>query len=183
MTDSLTVNEVVAFTDAEEKVVRKEVEYGLFGAESPPRFALPALVYFRVMRSFGLRLRSEDRRKVYAAIEQGLTASGLKPMVKLSPVLELKLDEVTKELQDKIERFDAWKSELVTDQRILGGEPVFPGTRLAVRRIGGLAMKGAEREIREDYPYITSADIAFAVMYTKAYPKLGRPRAAQTSTG
>jgi uncharacterized protein (DUF433 family) len=36
-------------------------------------------------------------------------------------------------------------------------------------------------EIREDYPHLSDEDIEFAKLYTAAYPKVGRPRACQTS--
>jgi uncharacterized protein (DUF433 family) len=65
---------------------------------------------------------------------------------------------------------------------ILGGEPVFPGSRLAVRHVGEMLGRGGEpREIWEDYPYLTEEDLAFARLYTLAYPKMGRPRARASS--
>ena len=65
MAQALTVNEAVALVGIEEKTVRKEVEYGLFGSESPPRFKLPALVYLRVLRELGLQTTVEQRKRIY----------------------------------------------------------------------------------------------------------------------
>ena len=183
MSKPLTVNEVVALADTEEKVVRKEIEYGLFDAESPPRFSLPALVYFRVLAQLDIHLRVEDRRKVYAAISEGLARPRRPSVVEITPLLDLKLAGITKEVTDKLRRFEAWKKKIVTDPQILGGEPTFPKTRLAVRRIGALAMRGAIDEIREDYPYLSAEDIEFAKLYTKAYPRVGRPRASKAAAG
>ena len=97
--------------------------------------------------------------------------------VEWSPVLELKLGQVAEVIGDRLEHFEAWKATLVTDDRILGGEPVFPKSRLAVRNIGKQVLRGVPAaELREDYPYLKAQDIEFAKLYTLAYPKMGRPR-------
>ena len=60
--------------------------------------------------------------------------------------------------------FERWRAKLVVDDRVLGGEPVFPKSRLAVRHIGGMLLRGASRdEVREDYPYLDAIDLDFAV--------------------
>lgn len=76
-----------------------------------------------------------------------------------------------------LERFMAWKNKIVINPKILGGEPVFPKSRLSVRQIGALVMNDGLDEIREDYPYLSEQHIEFARLYTLAYPKRGRPRA------
>ncbi len=49
---------------------------------------------------------------------------------------------------------------------VLGGEPTFPNTRLAVRHIGGMLLKGGSvEEIREDYPYFDETDLEFAKLF------------------
>jgi uncharacterized protein (DUF433 family) len=69
------------------------------------------------------------------------------------------------------DRFEEWKAQLVTDNAILGGEPVFPKSRLAVRHIGEMLLGGASRdEVREDYPYLSDRDLDFAVAYTQGRP-------------
>lgn len=182
MTQALTVNEAVALLGVEERVVRKEVEYGLFGSESPPRFKLPALVYLRVLRELGLQTTVEERRRIYGLIDAAFTQVRRPLKVEVSPVLDLKLDAATNEVQSTLDRFETWKrTRVVIDSDIMGGEPVFANSRLTVRHIGGLALKGALEEIREDYPYLKSEDIALAKLYTVAYPKLGRRRARKAA--
>jgi len=176
--ESLTTNEVVALFGLDARRVRKEVEYGLFGASSPPRFDLTATVYLCTVSELGFELGAvEDRRKLYALIANAMKKAKRPKTVELSPVADLKIGHVVGEVEDKTGRFESWKRKLVTDDRILGGEPVFPGSRLAVRHIGGLLLQGtAPTEIREDYPYLKDEDIEFAKMYALAYPPMGRPR-------
>lgn len=62
-------------------------------------------------------------------------------------------------------------TRVVSDGRILAGEPVFRGTRLSVRHIGAMRLKGEPSDrIREDYPELSPEDIEFAALYTTANP-------------
>jgi uncharacterized protein (DUF433 family) len=73
--------------------------------------------------------------------------------------------------------FEKWKTKLVQRAAVLGGEPVFPKTRLAVRHIGEMARRGASiEEITSDYPSLSKHDVEFAKRYVAAYPRVGRPR-------
>ena len=77
---------------------------------------------------------------------------------------------------------EEWKGEVIVSETILGGEPVFPSTRLAVRHVGEMLRRGTERaEILEDYPYLTDQDLDFARLYAIAYPRIGRPRVQATA--
>jgi len=169
--------EAAALVDLPEGKVRKEVEHGLFGDQSPPRLPFTALVYLRALRLLGLELGVEDRRRLLTSIRDALLASSTPEVVDLSAVLSLKFGPLVRELAARLEGFEAWKGKLVIQDDILGGEPVFPGSRLAVRRVGALAERGESTEsILADYPYLKPADIEFATLYTKAYPRVGRPR-------
>jgi uncharacterized protein (DUF433 family) len=62
--------------------------------------------------------------------------------------------------------FDHWRNALVTRDDILGGEPVFPNSRLAVRHVGEMARRGASvEEIVADYPYLSRKDVEFAMRF------------------
>ncbi len=182
LSEAFTVNEVVAFSGVEEGRVRKDVEHGLFGMDGPPKFDRVALIYFRVMAELGMKPGVEDRRKIYRLIGEAFAAGTRPTVIKVSSVLELKLTRVTKDMRDILRRFEAWKKKRVSiDAEILGGEPAFADTRLAVRHIGGLVLRGVIGEIREDYPYLSDEDLEFAKLYTLAYPRRGRPRIRRAS--
>jgi uncharacterized protein (DUF433 family) len=62
--------------------------------------------------------------------------------------------------------FDAWKATLVLRADVLGGEVVFPNSRLSVRHIGEMARRGASvDEIVADYPNLSKQDVAFATRF------------------
>jgi uncharacterized protein (DUF433 family) len=99
------------------------------------------------------------------------------------PYRLLELQGYAKASIDFISRFEAWKAELVSNPNILGGEVVFPGSRLSVQRIGGCLARGETLEVfREDYPYLTDEDLDFARIYVKAYPIQSRPKLDEVYT-
>lgn len=177
---SLTTNEVAALVGLDEGQVRKDVEYAHIGTGSPPRFSFADAVYFAVVAALGLHLVVQDRKKLHELIATAMSRAKPPARIELSPVLDVKVAPVAEEVGDRLARFEAWKQRLVTDDKILGGEPVFPKSRLAVRNVGALLLKGAPREeLREDYPYLKEQDLEFARIYTLAYPRMGRPRERQ----
>jgi uncharacterized protein (DUF433 family) len=71
------------------------------------------------------------------------------------------------------DRFETWKAKLINNPNILGGETVFPVSRLSVQRIGRSLERGETLEVlREDYPYLTDEDFDFARIFVKKNQKL-----------
>jgi uncharacterized protein (DUF433 family) len=140
-------------------------------------------VYFFALALLGVQLGVDDRKKLHDGIASAMSKRERPPRVELGLVLEVRLDRVASDAEGKLARFEAWKKKrVVTDASVLGGEPTFPESRLAVRHLGGMLRKGALKdELLEDYPYLEGDDIEFAPVYTRAYPRMGRPRERQTA--
>lgn len=172
---ALTTTEAAALTGLDERAVRKDVEHGILDAGSPPRFAEVALVYFRACASFTFHLGAQDRKRLYSDIADALETGRVR--LDLGPGWTLDVAAIAADLRRGVAEFEAWREALVTRDDILGGEPVFPGSRLAVRHIGEMLARGADpAELREDYPYLGERDIEFARLFAVAYPRIGRPR-------
>jgi uncharacterized protein (DUF433 family) len=119
----------------------------------------------------------EDRKRLYKTIASALDERTPPKKLEVGAYFEVKLSAVVHDVEQRIERFSKWKKKLVTRDDILGGEPVFPNSRLAVRQIGEMARRGAPlKEIIEDYPNIDEQDVEFAKQFATAYPRVGRPR-------
>ncbi len=174
-TETLSATEVAALAGLDEGRVRKEVENGIF---SRPSFTFGDLVYFFAVALLGVQLGVDDRKKLHDVIAVAMSKRQRPPRVEISPVLEVRLDRLASDAERRLGRFEAWKEKrVVTDEKVLGGEPTFPKSRLAVRHLGGMLLKGASKdEVLEDYPYLKEEDIEFAPVYTRAYPRMGRPR-------
>ncbi len=172
MVETLSVTEVAALTGLDEARVRKEVEHGLFAA---PRFSFVDAVYFRMLVELDFKLGVEDRRRLHSLLVKAVTAH--RRVVEFSPILTMSFDALLDEVRTTLDRFEAWKKKLVSDPGILGGESVFPQSRLGVRHVGTMVLRGATaEEIREDYSYLDEDDVRFAKLYAIAYPRVGRPR-------
>jgi uncharacterized protein (DUF433 family) len=62
----------------------------------------------------------------------------------------------------------AMSKRIVSDPAILGGIPVFRGTRIPLEHIAGLIRNGVSTaEIREDHPALAPQDIAYARAYLR----------------
>ena len=65
---------------------------------------------------------------------------------------------------------------VVADPEIMGGAPVFKGTRIPVDLVADMLAQGAtSKEILEGYPTLNKEMIAFAPRYMRAFPRRGRP--------
>ncbi len=175
---SLTATEAAALTGMDERAVRKDVEHGILDAGSPPRFAEVALVYLRACASFAFRLSAKDRGRLYEVVADAMERRVTR--LELGPGWFLDVAAIASEMRERVAAFEIWREELVVSDDILGGEPVFPNSRLAVRRVGEMRGRGRgveSAEILKDYPYLSARDIEFACLFTVAYPRIGRPRA------
>ena len=66
---------------------------------------------------------------------------------------------------------------VVSDPEILGGDPVFRGTRVPVHLIAELVAQGSKpAELIEGYPRLTADMIRLAPVYASAYPLRGPRR-------
>jgi uncharacterized protein (DUF433 family) len=177
-----TVPEVSALLGLSERKVRNEIEHGLLPDASPPRLPFVAVVCLLAFVAFEvyLSLSPEGRRKLYDSIRNSL--AGWRPdhepddIMLVDGAIRVQVKHFAHEALDRVEPFLSWKERrVVADPAILTGEPVFKGSRLSVRHIGGMP-ESELAAILEDYPYLNEADIRFARVFAKAYPRMGRPR-------
>lgn len=179
---TFTPNEAAALTELSEKQVRKEIEHKVLEVASPPRLPFGALVYLRALKLMELQLKVDDRQRLARRLLDEIRRSLAIDLVHISDVLVLRIGSVIKALVERTQRFERWKATLVTDQEIMGGEPVFPNSRLTVRRVGGMLENGESPEaILEDYPYLAEEDLELARLYVRAYPRVGRPRSTSVA--
>lgn len=159
--------------------MREDIEQGFFGPANAPVFGLGALVYFRSLGQIDARLGVDDRKKLCSSITAVLATSRKHANADAGPMFGLKLSKVIKEAASLLDRFHSWKKKVIVNTEILGGEPAFPRSRLSIRHVGELILRGALAEAREDYPYLSEEDFELARIYTAAYPKLVRDRASK----
>lgn len=90
-------------------------------------------------------------------------------------ILELKSFRQT--VDENLETYRWGKRRVISSPDILGGEPVFRGTRIPVAHVASLFQKGIpEQEIAEDFPRLRPRDLAYARLAARIGEGPGRPR-------
>ncbi|NES21149.1 MAG: DUF433 domain-containing protein [Symploca sp. SIO3E6] len=171
-----TPNEAAAFVYLSPKRVYKEIEYQVIQPVSDlPRLSFAALVYLRALKEINFEFSVPYRTALYQLLVKAIEESA--STVEFANFFVLKLNSINQELSELISQFNEWKGSLVTDPKTMGGQTVFPNSRLSVHHIGQIIDRGESIQvIQEDYPYLSKLDLKFAPLYTKAYPVMGRTK-------
>lgn len=132
-----------------------------------------ALVSLAVERRLADRVAPELRRQVFDALGESPRS-----VVSLeNGLVKIDLREPRRELATSLRELRRAKRLVVSDPEIMGGDPVFRGTRVPVHMIAELVVKGSTpAELVESYPRLTADMIRLAPVYAAAYPLRGRPR-------
>ena len=135
---------------------------------------LRALMSLTLERRLADRFVPELRRELFHAL-----SDAPRNTVSLDGgFLRIDLREPRRELATSIRELRRARQLVIRDPDIMGGEPVFRGTRVPVHMIAAQVGQGAsETDLLESYPRITSEMIRLAPIYAAAYPLRGRPRA------
>jgi uncharacterized protein (DUF433 family) len=176
-----TPTEAAVLTGLSVKAVNNAIDKGVIPAIAATRVGTAArLLDRRALMSLTLERRLADRfapelrREVFDALE-GASRS----MVSLDGgFLRIDLREPRRELAASLRRLRRARGIVVSDPDIMGGEPVFRGTRVPVHMIAALIGQGStESDLLAGYPRLTPELIQLAPIYAAAYPLRGRPRA------
>jgi uncharacterized protein (DUF433 family) len=133
-----------------------------------------ALVSLSIERRLSDRIATPElRRKVFDAL-----ADAPRNVVSLEGgLIKIDLREPRRALAASLRDLRRARRLVVTDPEILGGDPVFRGTRVPVHLIAELVTQGSKpAELIEGYPRLTAEMIRLAPVYAAAYPLRGRPR-------
>ncbi|MGH9500617.1 MAG: DUF433 domain-containing protein [Terriglobales bacterium] len=69
------------------------------------------------------------------------------------------------------------RRRIVSNPEVLGGEPVFRGTRISLQHVASLFRNGVpENEIAQDFPALSFRDLAYARLFSRLCERPGRPR-------
>jgi uncharacterized protein (DUF433 family) len=132
-----------------------------------------ALISLAIERLLADRFAPELRRQVFDAL-----AESSRNVVSLEGgLVKIDLREPRRELATSLRELRRAKRLVVSDPEIMGGDPVFRGTRVPVHMIAELVAQGSTpAELIEGYPRLTAEMIRMAPVYAAAYPLRGRPR-------
>lgn len=131
------------------------------------------LVRLRVWRGVGDSLSAERRTRLFEKIEAEPTAK----MVKADDLLIVDVAEARKQVDRGVRELAAADALVAKDKAILGGEPVFKGTRIPVYGVAAMLDAGASPDdLLDGYPKLTARMLDLARIWASAHPRRGRPK-------
>ena len=137
------------------------------------------LLDLRALMSLALERRLADRMVpgLRRELFEALTDAQRSTVSLEGGLIKVDLREPRRELAAALRELRRARQLVVTDPDILGGDPVFRGTRVPVRAIAAQLESGeAEAGLRQAYPRLTTEMVRLAPLYAAAYPARGRPR-------
>ncbi len=137
------------------------------------------LLDLRALMSLTLERRLTDRfvPKLRREVSDALATAPRNRVSLERGFITIDLREPRGELAISLRTLRRARAVVVSDPDILGGDPVFQGTRIPVHLIATLLEQGStETELLEAYPRLTAERARLASIYAAAYPLRGRPR-------
>jgi uncharacterized protein (DUF433 family) len=179
-TSLFTPTEAAVLTRLSLKAVNNAIDKKTVPAIVGERAGQPIrLLDFRALMSLTLERRLAERfapqlrREAFSA----LTASSRNVLSLEGGFVKIDLREPRRELATSLRDLRRARNLVISDPDILGGDPVFRGTRVPVHLVATLVEQGAaEAELLGGYPRLTAEMIRLAPIYAAAYPMRGRPR-------
>jgi uncharacterized protein (DUF433 family) len=138
------------------------------------------LLDLRALMSLALERRLADRfvPALRRAVFGALANSSRNTLSLDGGFLKIDLRAPRQELAASLRALRRARQLVVSDPDILGGEPVFRGTRVPVHLIATLLAEGSTvADLLEGYPRLTAQMVEAASLYAAAYPPRGRRRA------
>ena len=153
--------------------IDKKTVSAVAGEEGGRLLDARALVSLSLERRLSDRITPELRRQVFDAL-----AGSPRNVVSLEGgLVKIDLREPRRELATSLRELRRARRFVVADPEIMGGDPVFRGTRVPVHMVAELVAQGStQAELIEGYPRLTTEMIRLAPVYAAAYPLRGRPR-------
>ena len=130
------------------------------------------VIYLALERRLAADTKPEFRRRLSAAI-----AAAPKRRIVNVGALRVDMGEARHEVMERLKELRRAERLVTVNPEIMGGNPVFRGTRVPVHQIAELLATGETIEpLRDDYPRVSEEMIRLAPTYAAAHPLRGRPR-------
>ena len=192
MAELFTLDEAAAIAEIEPDTVRTALEKRAVtpsrkiktGKAMRYRFSEGDVLFLLVLAEFPFPLSKEDKDSLAQVLAHGSKTA--RHWVSDGPDVmfrsgDMKIFVECKNLRKTVERNVAayrWGKERITSSPdVLGGEPVFRGTRIPLEHVTALFRKHvSDEEIAEDFPALDERDLAYARLAARLGRPPGRPK-------
>lgn len=137
------------------------------------------LLQLKLWSQVGGILSQERREKLFEAIMREPNAS----QVRADDLLIIDVAEARKQIAARTQELEEAEAMIAQDKVVMGGEPLFKGTRIPVRLIASMLEDGvSEEDILAGYPKLIPRHLALAPIWVAAHPRRGRPKPVKDDT-
>jgi len=192
MAELFSVNEAAAIAEISPDTIRTALEkksvmpsHGYrAGKAVRHQFSVGDVLFMKLLAEFPFPLRKQDKAALAEILVRGTKraerwqeqgpdlvyrSGDMQVLVECKPIRQMVARNLT--------TFRWGKRRIVSSPEVLGGEPVFRGTRIPLQHIAALFRKGVpEPEIAEDFPSLNARDLAYARLFSRLGEKPGRPK-------
>ena len=131
------------------------------------------LLRLKLWYGVGSTLAASRRQRLFEEIKAAPKAK----TIKADDLLIVDVEEARKQLKARMTDLEEAEAVIGRVKGVMGGEPVFKGTRIPARLVAAMIEQGAEEwDILEGYPGLTLRMIELARIWTTAHPARGRPK-------
>ena len=136
-------------------------------------FSAADVLRLKLWHDVGAILSQERRQRLFGEIDRRPAA---RP-VKADALVIVDVGEARKQIASRARALAAAESAVSRSAAVMGGEPVFKGTRIPVRMIASMLDAGVGvREILDGYPKLRAEHLDLARLWAIAHPRRGRPK-------
>lgn len=153
--------------------IDKQIITGRFSGRRVRSITDDDLLRLKLWYGVGSILSAERRKRLFDAIAENPDAE----TVRADDYLIVDVAKAREQLAARADSLREAENLISSTRGVVGGEPVFKGTRVPVRAISAMKAQGAtSEEIVEGYPALTLRMIDLAEIWTAAHPARGRPK-------
>ena len=192
MAELFSVNEAAAIAEVSPETIRTALDKKSVkpshkrktGKAVRHQFSVGDVLFVKLLVEFPFPLSREDKKALAQILARGDTRSShwsregadlVYRSGKMQLLVECKSFRQT--VAKNLATFRWGRRRVVSSPEVLGGEPVFRGTRIPVQHVASLFRKSVpEQEIVEDFPSLSERDLAYARLFSRLGEKPGRPR-------
>ena len=192
MAELFSVNEAAAIAEISPETIRTALEKksvtsshkGSAGKAVRHQFSVADVLLMKLLAEFPFHLSKQDKQSLTQILVRGNRRASSwsqhgADLVYRSGEMEVLVE--CKPFRQTVARnlaaFRWGKRRVVSSPEVLGGEPVFRGTRIPLEHVASLFRKGVpEQEIAGDFPALSVRDLAYARLFSRFGDRPGRPR-------
>jgi uncharacterized protein (DUF433 family) len=173
----MTANEAASVTGVPLRQVHRIIDAGLLGAAVKRRHNSRLLARNALV---GLKLAHETADVLTFRSRRAVVATSIRlprPSTIRTDVVVVDVRPAARAVRTGLSQLTKARRVVSSTPEVLGGTPVFKGTRIPVHDIADMLANGDRPAvIAKAYPQLTADRVRLAAIYALAYPPRGRPR-------